>query len=197
MVTHNADSLNARENAEELSKIFLISVLSHFITQNPIGILKHFNLIGSDFTDNSYAETRTRERLSPNKFLRNTEFFAYCTNLVLKQICKRLNNSEKFNVVGSVYSVMMSFDNIGITLTRLDTVRINSTLCKVTELVLLSDFVPENVEKFGADNLPLLLRVNHTFKLFKENIAAIYSYKIHIKKACECFFNKVAFIFTH
>ena len=60
---------------------------------------------------------------------------------------------------------MMSLDYIGVALARFDTVGINRALCKVAELVLFPDFIPENIEKFGADNLSFFLGVGNALEL--------------------------------
>ena len=71
------------------------------------------------------------------------------------------------------------------------------SITQLASNVVATGNIPENIEKFCTDNLSLLFRVNNAFKLFKENITAVNSYKIHIEKACKCLLNKIAFIFTH
>ena len=63
-------------------------------------ILKDFDLFGCDFAEDSDSESRTRERLTPYKFFRNTELFADLADLVLKQIAERLDCVDEINIIG-------------------------------------------------------------------------------------------------
>ena len=65
MVAHNTDGADSGEHAEELCKVFLVAVLTHFVTKHPIGFLQNLNLFGSYFADNSNAQARSGKRLTP------------------------------------------------------------------------------------------------------------------------------------
>ena len=197
VITHNADCHYIRQNTEELRKIFFIAVLRHFIPKYPVCFLKNFNFISSKLTDNSYAESGTRERLTPYKFFRNSQLFADLANLILEQISKRLYNAEELHIIRNIYPVVMCFYNGGIALTAFNTVRINCALCEKALILLLSDFTPENIEKLSTDNFSFLLRICYSLELCKELFAAVYTNKIHIKKGCKGFFNKITLILTH
>ena len=92
---------------------------------------------------------------------------------------------------------MMSLNYIGVALARFNTVGINRALCEIAELVLFSDFIPENIEKFSADNLSFFLGVSNTLELLNKVLAAVDTDKIHIKKRGEGFFDKIALVLTH
>ena len=163
MVTHYTNGINTRQNTEKLCKIFFIAVLCHFVTEHPVSILKHLDFLCCNFTDYTNTKSRTRERLTPDKLFRNTELFADSSYLVLKQIGKRLNDAQEFHILRRIHSVMVCFNNIGITLARFNTIRIDCTLCEKAKLILLSDFIPEHIEKFCTDYLSFFLRVSNTF----------------------------------
>ena len=92
---------------------------------------------------------------------------------------------------------MVSLNYIGVALARFNTIGINRALCKVAELVLLSDFIPENIEKFGTDNRSFFLGIGNTLELLNKMLTAVNTNKVHIEKRGKGFFNKIALVLAH
>ena len=196
-VTHNAYGFNTWEDCEELAHFICVTALIHFITKNCIGFLKNTNLFGCNFTDYTHTESRTRERLTPYEVVRKSKLLTYYSYLILEKVFKRFNYTCKVNIFRDTNLVMMCFDFCGIAFTAFDTVGINCTLCKVTLAVAFTDFVPEHLIKFCADDVALFFGFFNTFKLCKELFLTINADKVHIKKLCKGLLYKVALVFSH
>ena len=198
VVAHDAYGADTGQDAEELGHLAFVAVFGHFIPEYPVGFLEDLNLFGSDFTDNAHAQAGAGEGLPPDQLVGDAQLLAYPANLVLKQAGQGLDDVQELHVLGHFDLIVVGLDLIGVALAGLDAVGVNSTLGEEGVLTALAtDLVPEDFIELGANDLPLLLRVYHALQALQEVLLAVDPDEVHIKKAGEGLFYKVALIFPH
>ena len=98
VIAHDADRMHIGQDSEELLEFPFKAALLNLIAENGIGFLQNANLLCGDLTDDADAEPRPRERLPPDKFMRDAELFTDCANFILEELCKRLDRSGKMDI---------------------------------------------------------------------------------------------------
>ena len=198
VVAHDAYGADTGQDAEELCHLVFVAVFGHFIPENPVGLLEDFHLLCGDLTDDAHAQTGTGEGLPPDQLMGNAQLLAYPADLVLKQAGQRFDDVQELHILGHFDLVVVGLDLIGVALAGLDAVGVDGTLGKEGVLTALAaNLVPEHLIELGADDFPLLLRVYHAFQALQEMLLAVDPDEVHIKKAGEGLFNKVALILAH
>lgn len=168
VIAHDADRMHIRQDGEELLELAFQTALLNLITENGIGFLQNTDFLRGNLADDADAETRSRERLPPDQLMRNAELLTDRTDLILEKIGERLNRTGKFDILGHLDHIVMRLDNGGaalsgfIALAALDSVGIDRTLCKISVGTGLTDFIPEDIIEFLADDMTLLLRIVYT-----------------------------------
>ena len=131
------------------------------------------------------------------------KLFADCSYLVLEEVAERLDSACELDIIGHFYHIVVSLDNSSAAVTcliasaRLDTVRVDSSLCEEAVCALLSYLIPENVVELGTDNLTLLLGICNALESRKELVLAVYADKVHIKELSEGLLDEVALVLAH
>ena len=142
-----------------------------------VSILKNANLIRSDIAKNTNCKTWTRERMTSDEMLRHTQRATYATNLILEQPFQWLTKL-KVHLLRKTTHIMMALDNFSCDIQALDTVRIDSALCKPLSTFNLLSLSIEDLYEVATDNLTLLLRICNASKVSKKLLACIYTNNI-------------------
>ena len=197
MVAHNADGLNAGQDREELGHFLFIPGAGGLVAQDGVRLLQDGDAPGRDFPDHTNAQARSRKGLAPDKVCREAKLLADLSHLILKQQPQRLDDTEKLDVVGLFYFVVVGLDRVGVTLAALDKVGVDRALGKVAVLVFLPDDIPEDPVEFPADRLALVLRVGQALEGKEELVSRVHADKVHVKQAGEGLLHQVPLVLAH
>ena len=198
VVTHDAYGADAGEDAEELGHLAFVAVFGHFIPEHPVGFLEDLDFLGGNFTDDAHTQAGAGEGLPPDQLVGDAQLLAYPADLVLKQAGQRLDDVQELYVLGHFDLIVVGLDLIGVALAGLDAVGVDGSLGEEGILTALAaDLVPEHLIELGTDDFPLLLRVYHAFQALQKMLLAVDPDEVHIKKAGEGLFYKVALILAH
>ena len=160
LITHNAYGAHISQCCEVLTDIAVDSCLCNLFAVDCICLLYHLYLFRCNRTDNTDTKSRTRERLTVYKLLRNSEFQTGLTNLVFKQVAKWLDNFLKVNVIWKSSYIVVGFDHCGLSAeATLNNVRINCSLYQEVNGADLLCLFLEYADKLFADDLSLSLRL--------------------------------------
>ena len=159
LITHAANGTHVGESGKVLVRISVETCLRHLLTEDRIGILNKAYLLGSHFADDTDRQTRTRERLTENKILRDTQFETGLSYFVLEQETQRFNDLFKIDTVRKSAYVVVGLDDRALTKTGFDNVRIDRTLYEEVYGTDLLGLFFKYTDEFFTDDLSLLLRL--------------------------------------
>ena len=106
-VTHDADGADVRERCEVLVDLTIETGLRDLLAVDGIGILYDAHLLWGYFTDDTYAETRARERLTVYEILRQSELETDTTNLILEEEAQRLDDLLELDILWQATDIVM------------------------------------------------------------------------------------------
>ena len=149
----------------------------NFFPENSIRFPQDLQLFFCNLPQNAHGKTRTRERLTPNQFMRNAQLFSNLTNLVLEKITKRLNYFFKRDHIRKPAHIVMTLDNCRITLSAFDHVRVNRSLRQHLNFAELFGLIFKYPNKFFSDDFSLLFRFYYSRQPGKKSILRIDAYK--------------------
>jgi len=162
LVTHDADGAHVGKRREILSDRFIHSCAVHFLAVNGIRFLDDFYFFFRDLTDDADAESRTRERLTHDKFFRNPEMKSYLPYLILEQVAQRLDDFLEINIVRKSADIVVRFDDGRFTAqSAFHDVRINSALYQIIHRSDFLRFFFEDAYEFLADDFSLFFGFRH------------------------------------
>lgn len=112
----HAHRLEVRDGREVLPNLAFETVLRKFFTKDSIGFTNSFKTIAGDGAEATNTKTRTRERLTIDHAIRETEGLTDHTDFVLEEELNRFDEAElkvvreTTNVVVSLHAV--AFENV-------------------------------------------------------------------------------------
>ena len=167
-----------------------------FLTQNGIRLAYSLQAVTGNGSQTTYSQSGTGERLTVNHLVRQSKLYTACTYFVLEQLAQRLHQF-KLQILGQTAYVVMRLHHLGCFCTTLYNVGIDGTLSKEVDAVQLTGFFLKDADKLSADNLALLFRVGHVFKLGEETVCGIHVYQVSLQLLAKDFHHGFRFALTH
>ncbi len=185
LIAHHADTAHVRQRRKILIDIAVDACLRDLLAEDRVRIPHNIQLFLRDIADHPDGKTRTRERLTPDKFLRNAEFETRTADLVLKEDTQRLDDLLEIHIVRQTADIMMAFDHRGRAGSRLDHVRIDRSLHKEIHCADLFCFFFKDPDELRADDLAFLFRVGNAGKFSEEPVLGIDADQIDVELFAE------------
>ena len=198
VVAHDAYGADAGQNAEELGHLGLVAGFCHLVTEDPVGLLEDPDLFSGDLTDDAHTQAGAGEGLTPHQLVGDAQLLAYPADFVLEETGQRLDDVQELDVLGHFDLIVVGLDLVGVALAGFDAVGVDGALGEEGIVAALApDLVPEDLIEFGADDLPLLLRVRNALQAFQEVLLAVDPDEVHIEEAGEGLLHEVPFVLAH
>ena len=102
---------------------------------------------------------------------------AHATHLILEQPLQRFAELQ-LHIFGKSAHVVVALDGHAGDAQALDAVGIYGALCQPFRIGNLLCLGVEHLNEVAADNLTLLLRVGHAFKVLEEPLRGVYAYDV-------------------
>ena len=131
------------------------------LDEDVIGILQDAYLFAGNVAQDTYSQTRTRERMAVDHLSGKTEGNAEFTDFVLKEAAQRFKKLQ-MKRVGQAAHIVVALNNLsffGFCTGRLNHVRVDRALSKPFGVFDFGSFFLEDVDEFTADDLTLLLGI--------------------------------------
>ena len=111
LVTHNTNASHVGQGCKILSDAAVKSRVCNLFSVNCICILYDPYFFSRYFSDDTDSKSRSREWLTEYQFFRNSKFQSCFTNLIFKQITKRLDNFFEIYEIRETAYIVMGFDH--------------------------------------------------------------------------------------
>ena len=90
-----------------------LNCLVNLLAVDCIGVLNDADFLCIDLTDNSYAKTRTRERLTEHETFRYSEFKTCLAYLILEEVTEWFDDFLEIHKIRKTAYVVMGLDYSG------------------------------------------------------------------------------------
>ncbi len=196
----NAYALDIGNCDEVLPYLTCKAAFIEFLTEDSVCFAECFEAVTCDCAEATNAETGTREGLTVNELGGKSKCATNNTNLILIQELDGLNKCKSLlEISGKATYVMVGFNCLFalFLLYTFEDIRIDSSLCEEGNVLKLTCFISENVDKFLTDDLTLALGLGNTLEEIEEAISSINVDKVSVELILEELDNALGFIFTH
>ena len=129
-VTHDADRADVCQGSEVLVDLTIQAGLCDLLAVDSVGILYNAYLLRGYLADDTYTETRARERLTVYEILRQAELEADTTNLILEEEAQRLDDLLELDILWQAADIVMRLDHGALAEAGLYDVRIDGALAE-------------------------------------------------------------------
>ncbi len=157
--------LDRRDDGEILPDLALITGFRELLSEYRVRLSDRLEPVAGDRADAAYAKPRSRERLTLDHGLGQTELSADHTDLVFKEDADGLYQL-KFEIVGQTAGVVVRLDAFF----ALEDVRPDGALREELHVVELARLLGEDLDELAADDLPLLLGIVYARQLVEETV---------------------------
>ena len=93
-IAHHTDCLNWQQHGEGLPDVIIETSVADLIEINRIRLPQDIQLLARDISGNTNGKAGARERMPANERLRQAEFLAKLTDLILEQLAQWLDQLE-------------------------------------------------------------------------------------------------------
>ena len=142
------------------------------LAQDGIGLTQRLQTIARDGTQAAHTQTRTREGLTINHIVRQTQLYTTGTHLILEELTQRLHEG-KLQILRQTAHVVVRLNHLGRLRTALHDVGIDRTLTQEVDTVQLAGLLLKDADKLATDDLALLLGILHALELREEALRSI------------------------
>ena len=129
-----------------------------------------------------YTQTGAGERLTADQILRQAQFAANLTHLILEQVAQGLHQLLEVHSIGQAADIVVALDDGGFAAqAALHNVRIDGALCQEIHLADLLCLLLKDADELLADDLALALGLGNTGQLAEIAVAGIHTDEVDIK----------------
>ena len=90
-VTHDTDRFDGQENRKGLRGLVIQPLVIQRLNEDIVGPTQNVGVLFFHFTQNANAQTRSRERMTPDHIVRQTQGLTNHAHLVFKQLTQRFD----------------------------------------------------------------------------------------------------------
>ena len=155
------------------------------VEHDGIGSAQYVQALTGDLADDPDRQSRAGEGLAPHDLLGQAKLLPNGPHLVLEQIAQWLDELES-HVVGQASHVVVALDPRRIAGPGFDHVGVQRPLDEIGGVLHVGCDLLEHPDEGFADDLPLLLRVGHTFQGAEEPVLGLHVNEVHIERLLEC-----------
>src|SRR5262249_15353114 len=163
-----------------------------FLHYDRVGAAQQIEPLAGYLADDADRETGAWERFALDNFGRQPELASERANFILEEQAKRFDEFQ-LHPLRQTTDVVMTLDDRGRTLERhrFDDVGIE---CALPQKSRPADhlFGLEHLDKGGADDLPLVLWIQHPGKPLQEEIGSVDNFQVHSALPNEDLFHALA-----
>ena len=179
LAVRDADGLEVRNSGEVLPHLALQAVLRELFAQDGVRFAHSFEAVAGDRAQTSYAQTRTRERLTEDHAVGQTQRLAHDSDLVLEQQLDGLDQLE-LQILGQTAHVVVRLDAVGF-----EDIGIDGALCEELDAVELARFFLKDADELGADDLALLFGLGDAGELVEEAVDRVDIDEVRVHPVAE------------
>ena len=182
LVTHHADAAHIGQSSVILVDLLIQTRLGDLLTPDRVCILHDGDLFGGHLADDADAQTGAGERLTADQILRQAQFAANLTHLILKQVAQGLHQLLKVHGIGQAADIVVALDDGGFAAqAALHNVRVDGALCQEIHLADLLCLLLKDADELLADDFTLALGLGNTGQLAEIAVAGIHTDEVDIK----------------
>lgn len=177
LIAHDTNGAVGQQDCACLPYLVIKTPLSQTVYEYGIGLLENGNLMRSDIAYDTHSKTGTRERMTANEMLRNTQAAAYGTDLILEQPLERLAELES-HLLGQTAHIVMALDGLTGNVQALNTIRVYGTLRQPFGISYLLCLGIKYLNEVAANYLAFLLRLGNTLQVLEELVRCIHALNV-------------------
>ncbi len=133
-----------------------------------VSLAENIAILLLDFTEDTNAKARTRERMTPHHAMWQTKLLTDCPDLVFKELLQRLEQLQS-HIIRQPTDIMVAFYIMrfaGFCTGRLNHIRINGALCQPFGINQPFRFFFKDINKEITDDLAFFLGIHLAGELF-------------------------------
>ena len=188
----HADRPEIRYSGKVLPHFSLQTVLCKLLPENRVGFAYRFETVAGDGSEAAHAESGTRERLTVNHAVRQTEGMADNADFVLEE---KLHGFDQLKII-----LLRQAAHIVVRLhavLRFEDVGVDRSLTEEADAFELRRFFRENVDEFLADDLALGLGIGYARQLVEEAVGRVDVDEVRAELIPEDFDDLLALALAH
>ncbi|MNS70317.1 hypothetical protein D3C72_1036590 [compost metagenome] len=160
-IAHDADGAHRQEDGERLADLVVEVGLAQLFDKDRIGLAQQIAVLFLHFAKDAHAQTRTREGVTVEHVVGQTEFEADTAHFVLEQLAQRLHQTH-LHLFRQAADVVVRLDDVGLAGLAgggFDDVRVDGALRQPLGVFQLLGFVVEHFHEDATYGLALGFRL--------------------------------------
>lgn len=127
-VSHNPYGAHIGEGGEILAQLLVGSCPGHLLPVDVVGILNNLYLLSGNLADDADAQARSREGLTADEMLRDSQGAAHLPDFILKEKSEGLHDFLEVHIVREAAYVVVGFNHRRLAQAAFDYVRVDGSL---------------------------------------------------------------------